>query len=411
MRLSRVRLILAVAALATLGVAAVSTGAQSAHLDEMLGASTRPMQLRDGDFAGAGADFLRDQAGAAEFTVLGERHQTRETPEFTAWLLRALRPAGYEAFAVEVGPVSALTIAGLAQDDDPMGAFAEFNARNPFLVPFFDRQPEAAMLVDAVDAGYAIWGLDQEFVGSGRLHLSRLRDLAPDDETSALMQQWWQREMQGLANFQQTGSTEGAVFFTLTGDDVEALREAFADVPEAQTIISELAASARVYQLYGAGKNYESNHERIRLMRRHMADYLREAGGPEPTGGGKVLMKFGSVHAGRGRSPLNQLDVGNQAVQLATLRGGDSLNILVTSRTFQPADGAAVDVATQVPHLAPVLAAGPADDWSVVDLRPLRPWFHSAAAREGHADLADTVWAYDLVVVAPVFHSAAPFGQ
>lgn len=400
------RLAILVTCLTGVAAAALGLPASQSGVEDIVDQHLVPMIAGAHGFSGPGADLLLGEGGSAHFLAIGERHGTHETPRLTDWLLRELRPAGYEAFAIEVGPFSAARLAALAAADAPMEALTTFTLENPFTIPFFWWREELEMLVTAASEGYEIWGLDQEFVGSGRLHLARLAQLAPNPEASALVGEWIRREIQGLRHYQETGSTREAIFFTLTGEDVAALRSAFEGVGEALSIVDELAASAHVYQLFGAGENYRSNHARIGLMKRHLAESLAAPAGPEPTGGGRVLVKLGSVHAGRGYSPLNQLDVGNQVAELATLRNGDSLHVLVAGRTFVSADGQASDTLDSVPHLAPVLSRVEGDDWAVMDLRALRPLFHSESGRAGHEALADTAWAYDLLVVAPVFRAA-----
>ncbi len=377
----------------------------------LIEANSWSMSSSDGEFSGAGADFLRTAAREAEFVVLGERHGTQEIPALTSWLLRDLRPAGFDTYAVEVGPRSAEILRELAMGPDPIQVFDNFIASSPFTVPFFDAREEAQALVDAVEAGYAIWGLDQEFIGSGRLHLARLRELAPNAEAAALIDSWWEREMRGLAHFQRTQSTEQAIFFTLTGDDVEQLRGAFGNVHEALFVIDELAASAHVYQLFGAGENYRSNYERIRLMKRHLNEYIQAPGGPDITGGGKVFIKLGAMHGGRGHSPLHQLDVGNQAYELAAVRGGSSLNIVVAGHHFAPTNGEVRDVTANLPALEKVFTAAADSAWSVVDLRALRPLLHTRSGKAGNEELAETAWAYDVVVVVNTLHAASPLGE
>lgn len=381
------------------------------RLDELLDRNTHWMSAVDDAYAGAGADWLLSEAEAAEFLVVGERHGTRETPKLMSWLLRELAPAGFEAYGVEIGPVSARMLGGMARSDEAMVRLTDFFVSTPFAVPFFWWQAELESLITAVEKGYEIWGLDQEFVGSGRIHLSRLRELAPDEQARALTDAWWDREMAALAEFQRTESSEGALFMAITEDELTELREAFAGVGEAEVILDEIAASAIPYQLFASGENYRSNHERIRLMKRHLNDYLKQPGGPEPTGGGKVILKFGEVHSGRGYSPLNQLDVGNHAAALASLRGGESLHLLVAAREYRALDGSVTDTSSSRPELAPLLQRVEGERWGIFDLRALRPLVHTPSGREGLEALADVIWAYDVLIVAPTFTQARDVGN
>ncbi len=264
-------------------------------------------------------------------------------------------------------------------------------------------EAEFALLEHAVTLGYDLWGLDQVFAGGARFNLARLVELAPSDTARAAATAALERARRGFQQFARSGDTSVGFLQSATPEDYAALREAFAD-EEARRIVDELAASSRIYQLFGRGANYRSNHERIQLMKRHLAERVNAAG-PET----RVFLKFGSVHMGRGHSPLNQLDLGNAAAEIGLLRGGGSLHVKVTALGSTGTDGAVSDWTASAPHLRRFADA--MDDeaaWTVFDLRPLRPIFHRAANAEGREELSELVWAYDLLVVARGFTRAEP---
>lgn len=45
--------------------------------------------------------------------------------------------AGDEAYGVEIGPLSARMLEGMARSDDPMARVTDFFVSTPFAVPFF----------------------------------------------------------------------------------------------------------------------------------------------------------------------------------------------------------------------------------------------------------------------------------
>ena len=49
----------------------------------------------------------------------------------------------------------------------------------------------------------------------------------------------------------------------------------------------------------------------------------------------RVIYKFGAAHTGRGYSPYHQLDLGNQAAELAFAAGGESFHLFVFGRYFR----------------------------------------------------------------------------
>lgn len=382
--------------------AAAAESDRQARIDAALAEHVEAMSLDEDDLAGPGARRLIDEGREAAFFALGESHLNVETPRLVAALLGALKPAGYAALAIETGPMIAEHAEAefrAGRRDELAGLFAEV----PFTAAFIDHAPEFELIERAVELGYDLWGLDQVFIGGARFNLDRLVELAPDDEARKLAAAALERAERGYARFAESGDSADGFLVTATEADYDSLRAAFDGVAEGKRILDELAASSRIYRLYGMGENYRSNHERIALMKRHLSERLHEA--PSRA---KVFLKFGAVHMQRGYSPLNQLDLGNAAAELGFHRGDGSLHVQVTALASRGPDGKVRDWTESSPWLEPVSRAMPEDAaWAVFDLRPLRPVFHDTDPG-GHAALAERAWAYDLLVVAREFTRAAP---
>lgn len=380
-------------------------GAQESRVVELLREHRRPMDVGVNKLEGSGATFLLDAAAGASFFLLGESHGNRETPRLTQALLGPLRSRGYSVLAVETGPITADYLADLARRDEGVAPFREVLEEYPFTWPFFNAREEAEMLVYAVAGGYRVWGLDQEFAGSGRFFLARLSQLAPDDEARELAAAWLAEAEAGFERFQEEQDSGATFLMKASDEDFAALAAAFRDAPPtARRIVEELRESAAIYQLFQAGENYDSNYRRIRWMKRHLADQLAALGPARDAV--RVVMKLGFVHLGRGYSPLHQLDLGNQAAELAWAEGRDSFHLAVVAPTYVPAQGGASDLAAKSPYLKPLFDLLGKDPWVVIDLRPLRPHFHRAENARGWEDLADLAWRYDAVAVVRAFHQA-----
>jgi len=389
------------------GVAIVAlTGAPAAdpvdaRIDAVIVENMHPFVVEDGRLEGAGADFLLDEGAKASFFCVGEAHLTEQTPAFMRALFAPLSERGYAALAIETG--ERITDYAESHILDRPDTLRRLFAETPFSTVFIDHEPEFEMLGDAVRHGYDLWGLDQVFIGGARFNLDRLVELAPDAEALTLARQARQRAQDGLVYFMETGDQSRAFLISADEDDYAALRDAFEGVPDAQRIIDELEKSGRIYRLFGAGANYESNHERINLMKQHLAEGIREL--PR---GRKVLMKFGAMHCGRGYSQLNQLDVGNAASELGILRGGGSFHVVLTAGSQRGPEGSIIDFVRGAPHLQRFLDAMGDAEWAVFDLRPLRTIFHDESTEEGREALASSVWRYDAIAVTKQFTQASP---
>lgn len=373
------------------------------ELDRLLAANVLGLTVDGEAISGPGAERLLEDARGSEMVLIGESHGNRETPQLTSGLLAALRPHGYGVLAIETGPLAAELLVDLARDEAGVGAFRFFLEEYPFTFAFFWWREEVEMLRAAVDGGYRVWGLDQEFVGSGRYLLDQLAsslDGAAAEQAAA----WAEQAREGYRRFAEEGDQSAGFLNVVDTAELYRLRDA---LPESRSrerrILDELAASAIVYQHFGAGRYYLNNRDRIRLMKRHFVEAMSSAGGLQKMP--KVLLKFGSAHMGRGYSPFHQLDLGNQAAELSVARGGDSYHLLVLARRSVRGDQSS-DWAEQSPYLARLDAHRPEGAWGLFDLAAMRPFFAVKANREAHPDLAETVFRFDALLLAPVFHAA-----
>lgn len=381
-------------------------GPSADPLDSLIAQNAHRLQWTSDGPSGPGWEMLVAEGRAAELFLIGESHGNRETPRLTVALAKALRPAGYSAFGIEVGPVTARRLVGLCGTGDGAEAFRRFLEEFPFSFPFFWWREEAEMLCQVLDQGYEVWGLDQEFIGSARFLLGELLERVSAGEQRTRIQGWLDQARAGFQRFATSGDSTHGFLSTIDPDELAALARTLPAGSRAHRIVDELQRTAVVYQHYQAGRHYENNHERIRLMKHHLAGYVEAAGGLESVP--KAVFKFGSVHMGRGYSPLHQLDVGNAAAELAAVLGSDSLHVYVVAPGSVDREGNVRDWIEAAPHLSRFADLLEEDAWGLFDLRPLRPHFAVDRNRRAEPELAELVFRYDVLLLAPLFHAAEP---
>ena len=380
---------------------------QEDPLTLLIAASHHEMTRSDEGYAGPGAALLLGEAERSLFFLIGESHGNVETPAMTAWLLKATRPLGYSTLTVEVGPIVAEQMKTLAGQPDAMAAFQAFHDKWPFTIPFFFWKEEVTMWLEAYAMGYDLWGLDQEFIGSGRFLLHELDGLVEDPELRPKIGMWRKMATEGFQVFATTGESDRGFLSVIDPEELKAFGEKLPAEPQAaRRIVDELRRTAIVYQHYQNERYFLNNRDRVRLMKRHLAAYIDEAGGLDAVP--RTLFKFGSVHMGRGYSPMYQLDLGNAAAELAAARGSESFHVNVSTLTSVGADGERKDWAEESPELALFGRHMTEGQWGVFDLRGLRPYFTSDRRRQAQPELADLVFRFDVLAVAPEFHAATP---
>jgi hypothetical protein len=389
-------------------------GAES--LASVLRGARSTISIQESGLAGAGSVDLVKRARSAQFILIGEDHGFVEIPQFAMALKRTLGADAPPYLVAEIGPLSAARLTQAAHD----GSADAIELRYPNAIPFFGWRDDVAMFEDWQKGSTlpSVWGIDQEFILSTRMHLERLVALA-SPSGRATVQPYLTRAIEAERALLADHNPGAVLLPQLNDSDFKAMRGAFEATDGAETaeILTELAESAEIYRGQ-SGSGYDSNAQRAALMKRHFMHYYREAAkrdGRAP----RALFRIGAFHAGRGLSPINQFEVGNLASELAVSNGSESLHLLVIVRgghfnKWLPfvddtaARNSSYDARGELKQVGAVPFVDHAVDgaWSVFDMTPLR---HSPARKAGGTLFERLVFAYDYVVVVPEGHAAVNY--
>lgn len=335
-----------------------------------------------GVFGGPAWEILLSEGAKAQFFLLGEEHGIAENAEFAGALYAALTRSGYDRFAVEISPPLASALDRAAASG--LDTLREFLNTPGQSVAFFGMAEEAQLLVDVRAAtpgsDTALWGLDYE-VMADRYLIAQLQAMdEPEaaqqalDALAAASTQSWQR---------YTEERAPQHIFSFAGDPqlVQRLSRAWPQADaEAKRMINTLEQTLRINQLWVSGQGWASNRYRAEFNRANFIDYWRaeREAGRMP----KVMAKFGASHMVRGRSMTEVFDLGSLLAETAALHGGHSFHLLVLPGVG--ADVARFDPTTLRFAAAPakdgyakgleaLLELAPDDQFTLFDLRPLRP--------------------------------------
>lgn len=424
MRMSRRVSVLFAAVLGALSFAGPSFAdpGETDVLSSALEAHRLALEFDGANLRGPGAERLLADARAAQFVLVGEDHGFAETPAFVQALYRDLvnTPDRYRALAIEVGPLSAARVEEALHRD--RNALAQTQALFPFALPFLAWRENAALATSVVreDGGAELWGVDQEFLLSSRMHFMRLADLAPTPDARQMAQDYARRDREAYRTMVEKHDPQSTLLTHLTQADFDGLRKAFTGAkPGALAIVDALEESARIYRSQESDSNV-SNRARALLMKRNfMASYAPLA---QRDGKPRVLFQMGAYHLGRGLSPTRQFDLGNLVSELAASRAEHSYHVLVLAAggevnhwfPFLP-DAAA----KKAPYAAaeeletvgakPLLGKVLPRKWTLFDLVALRdvPGIRKA----GGPEFARLLDAYDAVVLMDTAHAAHFLGD
>lgn len=363
----------------------------------------------DGGLAGSGADILRKELSTAQFILYGEDHGFADSPIVLRAIAHEARPLGFKYHVVEVGPLSTRMIRETLSRGGEDGLHRLVH-EVPLGIPFLSLKDDAALASDFLGSDAKgtpyLWGIDQEFIGSSVFHLRRLVAIAPDEAARVAASKLLGEEQDAAA----TASQQNFLLVRFKDADFDPLAALFKANSEARNIVAELSESAAVYQLWMGGHNYENNARRARLLAKNFLGRYAAAADPAP----KVVFKMGLEHVGLGTTPINTLDVGTLATEMAHAHGRTALRIAFlpmgghniafapkpgNPTTVETYDGAeAKDFFAAIGLDATILSK---DGWTLIPMEPIRQALDTQGLEKLKPFTRFVVLGYDYVVTTP----------
>jgi hypothetical protein len=380
-------------------------------LEKLLHENRYQLIVRNGAFDGPGAAFLEKELAEAQFVAIGEEHGTREVPQFVWATCRAMARDGLDAMAIEAGPlVTAQLQLWTAKSDGVMSLLA-FEKQFPDSIAFFDWRQEFDLLSHCEQATAPhtlhLWGLDQEFLGSPSYILQQILETQPGPPAESIAEKLQTQCTVDTERGTASGSWQDACMLRLSQPDLENLQSAVQRIgnQRALELTAALIETHHIYSVHESGHGYDANRERALLLKRNfLGEYqkLAAATGKPP----RVLLKFGENHLYKGFDETDLNDLGNFVTEFADGLGSTSLHIAILGirgddeAKFGPGQADRPVARDAAPGaLAALYAEAYRTDWTVLDLRPLRPRFAGFA----HVDraLERVIFGYDLLVLIP----------
>jgi hypothetical protein len=385
---------------AALSLAAASAlpaaSAEQTGLAVQLDAARLNLSARsDGAFEGDGWERILADGERAQFFVVGEQHGVADILALETALHAALARRGYTHAALEMGPYSTVKVERLVRSGaGALEAYVRPRERT-WLFPFLGWKEEvrlAEQYVRLSPAKQALWGLDQEYVGSAPILLELLR---PRANTAA--------QRAAVVGLAAASAANPELVKDLRAAGLQPLAEAFAKDPRALRIIADYRLSGEIYAPFTTpgGKIYPANLARENYMKRNFAEAFaraERAEGRPP----KVFMKLGGNHAMRGFSASTVPALGNFLAEWGMPRDLAALTVMVDCVADRPNPPCQPYFGTG--HA--LYAAASADKYTLFDLRPLRANLRALPALD--AQTRDLIQAFDYYVLIRDVSRATP---
>ena len=179
---------------------------------------------------------------------------------------------------------------------------------------------------------------------------------------------------------------------------------------ELQQIIKDLKITWNIFALYDTNRN-ENLEKRANYMKQLFVNKYKEIlkeNNKEP----KMLIKMGALHTLKGYTSNSIFDIGNLIHELSIFNETKSLSIAFEFRYYISDDGKGFDDNANydskwINEMKPLILLGKKDEWTVIDLRPLKEkwingeyWFYREIRRK--------IVSYDLIVVPPASYDTTP---
>jgi hypothetical protein len=347
--------------------------AQSDKIDSLLKANAYTLSIdNNGNLAGNGAPFLIKKLAGSQFVLIGENHNSKEIPEFTTALFKALHTTyGFDHLALEQDPPMMRKVSAKKYRGNRDSVFS-LARRYPYGFTFITDE-ELKMIADVSQynvRGNSVWGLDQSFglthvvepmvaraKGSPRLD-SLLASISRDERIRDLDNKTYKKyDLAALAQFK-------------TGDENN----------EADFGIRSLQLSDSIYYLMNHKRTYEGCELREAYMKSRFVEEYKQcvkAGEQNP----KVLLKLGNSHVMDGFEPnTGVLDLGTFVKQFAIQNGTECLSIY--ARIYRN-DSSDWNYNLYEGKEAMNLFARNAsiNEWTLFDLRPLKSLYYNSGLK------------------------------
>lgn len=368
-------------------------------LDSLLISNRYIIERSDSGLSGTGIRFLLCETRDAQFVMIGENHNTKQIPKFTAALFALLnKHHGYQHLALEQDPIMMGLLADRQQRIDTLA--------RAYPSGFTFITDEERAMVDQVrsisTATGPVWGCDQSFGAAHAIEVMRTVLRSHGTEVPAL------DSLYVIAQAKEKVRALDTYHFMSELGKRDQLLAIQASIPPAYRnalgwYMDQLLLSDSIYTLIKHRSYYEGRRIREEYMKhRFLEEYWKASeGGGLP----KVLLKFGNYHLYDGFNPGSQVaSLGGLVKQLAFMNGQQAIAI---NTLIYRNDGSDWDYFKKDPavhYLQHFADHASVQQWTLFDLRPLRSYDYDGALEPWITPVERTNWehlihGYDMLLL------------
>ncbi len=375
---------------------------------------TKYFEIKQDQFVGEGAEVLKLAIAESQFTLLGEYHDDAQTSLFTTALLKEAAQNGYQYFGVETGPHSAKKLMELATPSEQtitsLNNFYShyFPKGNDIAIPFFSGKEDALFLQTAMEEGYQLFGIDQEYYSACfflfddmlKSTKQKINDKIIKDMYAFIKEEFRKDTLEKNYPLHQN---------LLQSKEIKAFCNAVSKDNETnQVIIKDLRYSWEIYANYRSNLNKNLEQRAAYMKQQFVKNYKTFQTTKELP---KVILKMGAGHTQRGFTFNAIYDVGNLVHELATINGTKVANLRMDFRYFLEEDGTYTDnldwSSDWMNEMRPLLEQGQKDKWTIIDLRPIKAdWINRKIKLT--KEIKNRIKWHDYIIIPPATFDIQP---
>lgn len=361
-------------------------------------------------FVGDGADKLLASIRKSQFVLLGETHNDAKIAEFTDLLLDTLSEMNFRHFLTEHGRYGLqLLLEEIKKDPTVSKGLCRINTKeysrlNKFPFPFLSGIEDASFMSTAIDKGYQLFGIDQEFYYSYPFLFETLYEKS--NKTEWIKNSYQQAIYFILSQYKlESANKDYSVCKSLL--ESEVIKQFFSNVNSgfaSNELINDIILSWEIYEANRVNRR-ESFLKRGDLMKNRFLDYyINET--TKDSVLAKYVIKLGAQHTMRGVTPLGIEDVGELVHQLAIEHHKTDLNIYFLFRYyldeeeelgyFDNSEGNS----KWLTERKPLMLQGLPDEWVLIDLQALGEMI-DATNIFVYEPIAEIIKRHDYVIMPP----------
>ena len=382
---------------------------------------TNYFTIDNGEFNGSGKKVIKKMINSSQFITYGENHGSEQISLITKAFMPLLKKAGFQHFAIEVGPNSAQKLSDLSTPtSETVKNLYAFNSgytvtqggETAIPIPFFDGISDAEFLQAARANGLQLWGLDQEYYFSPFFLMDEMVSTVKGNanyEKVNQLKQLAQRAMFQHFIAEAQDKIDDAYPLIVKEKAVQDFLNAFdKDNQKTQRIIADMKIS---WDIYIHWRN-DSHADRISYMRNNFMKNYNKALENERTP--KVFTKIGSLHAGKLYSN-GAFDIGHLTEELAQKNKtkSTSINTWVSfSKTEKGVQNNFEKYKRGFKRYSLLTQLAKKDQWTIINLKNIRKDVLagkiSLPTNGDYHKLRKLIFSYDYQIITPIDEGPKP---